>query len=111
MAKFVNIPSLDIGKKYLWNLAGDLIYRSDHWPDLIIVKKGFETDLASIPKWVPRWLFDPNGKHRAAAVVHDHLCRLDGFDRKLADLIFLEAMALLEVKKWRMKLMFFAVKK
>ena len=110
MAKFINIPSFDIGDIYLWILAGDLIYRSDQWPDLIIVPKGFETDFASIPKWIPRWLFDPAGRHRAAAVVHDYLVRLEGFDRKLADLIFLEAMELLEVKKWRRKLMYYAVR-
>jgi hypothetical protein len=106
MAKFINIPSFNIGDIYLWNLAGDLIYRSDLWSELIVVPKGFETDFASIPKWVPRWLFDPSGRHRSSAVVHDYLVRLDGFDRKLADQIFLEAMALKKVKKWRRKAMY-----
>ena len=110
MAKFINIPSFNIGDRYHWILAGDLIYRSDLWPELIVPKKGFETDLASIPKWIPRWLFDPNGRHRAAAVVHDYLVRLEDFDRKLADLIFLEAMELLGVKKWRRQLMYMAVR-
>jgi hypothetical protein len=110
MAKFINIPSFNIGDIYLWILAGDLIYRSDYWAELIIAPKGFETDFASIPKWIPRWLFDPAGRHRAAAVVHDYLARLEGFDRKIADLIFFEAMGLLDVKKWRKKLMYWAVR-
>jgi hypothetical protein len=70
---------------------------------------GFETDLASIPTWVPRWLADPTGRHRGAAIVHDFLVRQPGFDRKKADEIFLEAMKVEGVKRWRRRMMWRAV--
>lgn len=46
----------------------------------ITIKKGFVTDLASVPKWA--WgigNFKPDGLHRTAAVIHDALYQLRGY--------------------------------
>lgn len=109
MAKFLELPDLRIGKDFQWILRTDLVYLSD-LVGRIIVPAGFVTDLASIPKWVPRWICDPNGRHRPAAIVHDYLVRLTGFDRPTADKVFLEAMKNLEEQPWRAYLMYAAVR-
>ena len=38
------------------------------------VRKGFLTDLASIPALVPKWIAQKVAAHLEAAVVHDQLC-------------------------------------
>ena len=109
---FLEIPSFDIAESGQWTVEKDhkqLIYQSALWPDPIIVPGGFKTDFASIPR-----IFTPihpkDGKHRLAAVVHDYLCRLDGFNRKLADKIFYEAMTVLGVRKARRAAFYIAVR-
>lgn len=111
MPKFKEIPSLDFivdgsGKEF--KTEERLVYKSDLWPNDIIVPAGFVTDLASIPR-VFQSLIPKVGRHSLAAIVHDYLCRLDGFDRPLADKIFLEAMKLLGVNRVRRRLMYWAV--
>ena len=109
-AKFINIPPLDIGEKpEEWILTEDCIYQSALIMYLIIAPEGFVTDLASIPRIV-RMFIVKNGRHRAAAIVHDWLCKLGkDFDRRLADKIFLEAMKILGVPRIRRRLMYWAV--
>ena len=120
MPKFIEVPSFDIydkrtgmwaGKEQWW-LNGECIYQSDlpvGDPCKIVVPDKFETDLASIPR-IARLIIPKNDRHRAPAVVHDYLCRLDDFSRKLADKIFLEAMALVTVGRTRRRLMYWAVR-
>ncbi|MBU8921770.1 MAG: DUF1353 domain-containing protein [Bacteroidales bacterium] len=110
-ARFVNIPPLDIGTKpEQWILTEACIYQSALTPDLIVVRAGFETDLASIPR-IARFFIVKNGRHRAAAIVHDYLCRLKlDFSRVRADKIFLEAMKLRGVPRIRRRLMYWAVR-
>lgn len=109
MAEFIEIPSLDIHGASDWKLEERLVYKSDLWPNQIIVPAGFVTDLASIPRLF-RPLIPQNGKHRLAAIVHDYLCReWNAAHRPLADRIFLEAMELLGVRWWRRKAMYYAV--
>jgi len=83
----------------------------------------FETDFASIP-WFARWLIKTWGRHTNAAIIHDYLYRggqiseisenaPGGFiknqskhrlyspmTRKQADRIMLEAMEVMNVRKW-----------
>lgn len=110
MAEFKKVPTLHIGENCLWRTEGELIYYSDITETLIIVPDDFRTDLASIPRWVPEFLIQRNGRHRKAAIVHDYLCRLEGFDRPTADKIFLEAMELDGVPRWRRWAMYSAVR-
>ena len=111
MAKFINIPPLDIGAKpEEWILTEPCIYESDIWQPRITVPSGTVTDLASIPR-VFRVLMPKNGRHRAAAIIHDYLCGLKlDFSRVKADKIFLEAMKLQGVPKARRWLMYSAVR-
>ena len=116
MPKFIQIPPLEIGfKPEEWVLTAQCIYQSDlpgdnNKPVLVTVPKGFITDLASIPR-IARFFIIKNGRHRAAAIVHDYLCRLKmEFSRVLADKIFLEAMKISDVPRLRRWLMFAAVR-
>lgn len=55
------------------------------------VRKGLETDLASIPRLL--WcVWPPFGKYTDAAVIHDALYRRHDVQRAIADGLFLEAM-------------------
>ena len=115
-ARFINIPPLDIADEpEHWVLTEDCIYESDYYGDdgnpiKVIVPTGFVTDLASIPR-VFRFMIIKNGRHRPAAILHDYLCRLGlDFSRILADKIFLEAMKLRKVPRFRRRLMYWAVR-
>lgn len=112
MARFIQTAALDIapvsGK---WVTAGRVVYWSDIADRIITVPVFFETDLASIPALVQP-LIPVNGYHRLAAVLHDLLYRErpKWCTRKLADQIFLEAMAVLGEAKWRRNAMYAAVR-
>ncbi len=79
----------------------------------VLAPPQYETDFASIPGIV-RWLISPFGKHAEAAVIHDWLyaigARGDGYARKHADKIFLEAMKYLGVGFLRRQIMFLGVR-
>jgi hypothetical protein len=78
-------------------------------PDVVIVKPGFGTDLASIPRGL--WaVLPPFGRYSGAAVVHDYLYQSHEGSRKFADLVFLEAMRELEVKWLKRRSMYRAVR-
>ncbi len=86
------------------------------WKRLYIeihVKRGFETDFASIP-WIFRWLISKLGRYNKPAVVHDAIYQnaIPGhiFTRAEADLCFLDGMADLGVVKWKRTLMYWAVR-
>jgi len=115
MSRFIRIPALAIGRKGKWLLTEELQYYSSRLDKVIVVPEIFETDLASIPPYLT-WLVPKNGKHRAAAIVHDHLYVQHGkvggatLTRAECDAIFLEAMVVLGVSKWRRKIMYYAVR-
>lgn len=116
MARFIAIPPLEIGDKpEQWVLHDNCIYQSELYGDdgnpvKVTIYAGFVTDLASIPR-IFRFLIIKNGRHRAAAIVHDYLCRLGlDFSRITADKIFYEAMKVCKVPWLRRKLMYAAVR-
>lgn len=101
----LRVEPLDDGAH--WKLTEDFIYYvgeigSDVW---ISVPTGYITDFGSIPRIL--WsLLPPWGTYGKATVIHDYLCdgrsmvrggELSAVDRKTADLIFLEAMGVLDV--------------
>ena len=101
-----------------WKLTGRFSYRTlvTGKPLTITVPKGFENDLASIPRPL-MWLFPVNGKHRWASVVHDWLYSKKGilgdaqqFTRKECDLIFLEGMKIMGVRWWKRSSMYRGVR-
>lgn len=79
----------------------------------IHIASGFVTDFASIPRGV-RFFLPKLGRYNKAAVLHDAAYQdaIPGycFNRKLADMLFLDAMADLGVAKWKRTLMYYGVR-
>lgn len=77
------------------------------------IPKGFKTDLAKVPKLLHSF-YPPNGtKHSeygTSAVLHDYLYLKKLFDRKICDLIFLQAMKQQKCKFLTRYLFYFAVR-
>jgi hypothetical protein len=101
-----------------WTLEADLIWIGNR--DQFLVPKGFKTDFASIPR-IFHSLFPKNGKHDAAAIVHDYLyahkplvlnkdMQYSRISRKDADGIFLKIMKELGVGLIRRRMMYRAVR-
>lgn len=55
-----------------WRLLDPLVFEGSE--DFFVMRKGFRTDFASIPRPV-RWLFDTAGTNSEAGVLHDALWR------------------------------------
>lgn len=88
-----------------WRLAAPLVW--SFRPDLvgaIIVPSGFETDLASVPRFLrDRKAFDVNGRSRRPAILHDYLYATGMGGKDFADDLFREALlgeGLGEVNAW-----------
>jgi hypothetical protein len=93
----------------------DIVFYSRLANRHITTPQGYFTDLASVPKIVPRFIVDvATGKNRLAAITHDPLCEIEGkqhysISQALADLIFYEAMGVCKVANWRRVIMYLAV--
>ena len=78
-----------------WEVVRELVWQGPikaKTPSLdFVVFVGFVTDLASIPRAL-RWMINPNGKSRRAAVLHDFLYTGQHLSRKDSDLLFLAAL-------------------
>jgi len=101
-----------------WRLEIRFAYRTlvTGKPLIITVPKGFQNDLASIPRALT-WLFPVNGRHRWAAVIHDWLYTNKGFlgDRMIftrleCDQVFLEGMKVMGVPWWKRHSMYRGVR-
>lgn len=76
----------------------------------VVIAEGFVTDFASTPKFLYPW-FPPIGIYNKAAMVHDFLySESTPITRREADKFFLQAMEVLDVPKWKRRLMYFAVR-
>ena len=75
----------------------------------IEVPADYVTDLASVPRVL--WsVFPPHGRYAKAAIVHDYLYSNAIGTKTWADQVFLEAMTILNVPRWRRWLMYQAVR-
>lgn len=75
----------------------------------INVPANYITDLTSVPRIL--WsVFPPNGRYAKAAIVHDYLYSNALGNKAWADAVFLEAMTVLGVPKWRRTVMYWAVR-
>jgi hypothetical protein len=123
MAMFVTDPSFKIGGSRAFLMHEDLVYMSDQFGDHTIqatLDKPFETDFASIPLIVPKWLLNPlgggildrHGRSRLPAVLHDYFCRaaITYEERVEAHQMFLEAMESELVGKVTRRIMYTAVR-
>ena len=77
----------------------------------IRVKKGFDFDAASIPKWLWSIYGSPlNGNYVVASLIHDALYASQKLPRELADDIFLDLMKQHEVGYLKRQTMYYAVR-
>ena len=109
------ISPLKDGKN--WQLVNAFTYAvgAEDAEDVINVPAGFVTDFASVPRimWsvIPPW-----GCYGKGSILHDYLYRVGAivgnrrYTRKESDLIFLEAMEVLEVSKLKRKVIYIAVR-
>lgn len=74
----------------LWKLLSIIEYAPPGY-NKVIVKEGFRTDYASVPRifWI---IMPPDGEYTLAAIVHDYLYHTQLRSRREADMIFLLAM-------------------
>ena len=79
----VQLTEAGPGKPYLWTMTRELTwtgtFRGKVGRLLVPATVGapFETDLASVPRFLT-WLFPRYGKYTKAAVLHDYLCQSAG---------------------------------
>ena len=99
MSQFTDVllvSPVDDGKSWVLMRGFGYARGSEDSGDVIEVPEGFITDFASVPRliqWiVPRW-----GKYGNAAIIHDWLYWQQEMPRREADLILLEAMAVMKV--------------
>lgn len=94
----------------LWRLEEQFTYHvgSDDSTDVIVIPVGFETDFASIPKFLQGW-YPKAGPYLPAAIVHDYLCVTKTRSSQAAAAIFLEAMEVLKIPRLRRYAFFYAV--
>lgn len=81
-------------------------YPSD---EIIHVPEGFVTNFASVPRifWP---LIGPIDEHGKAAVIHDYCYSQGAYSKRRSDDIFLEAMEVLNVSKWKRFCIYWAVR-
>ncbi|MGM0535554.1 MAG: DUF1353 domain-containing protein [Pseudomonadota bacterium] len=103
-AQFLTRPQLRwVSGDYPWALTAELAYHSPvlaelglpkHEPGVVRIPATYCTDFASTPR-IPGLYWLVGGKATLPAIVHDHLydCWTDEIPRKVADRVFLEAMA------------------
>lgn len=99
------------GKKHYWIVDRSFSYAvgDENSEDVILVIKGTKTDFASVPQFL-WWIFPPDGVYTQACVLHDKMCVHPDRSQRAIDLVFLEAMEVLGVVKWRRKAMYEGVK-
>ncbi len=109
MAKFIGELDMRDNDGFPFTLLAPLAFESDLLKRTITVPVGFQTDLASIPAAV--WVLIPKvGKYDKAAVIHDFLYCHNGCTRGEADGVLQEAMRVLKVPGWRLKLIYWGVR-
>lgn len=112
MSKFLTklaIETADDMDSGQWILTAALIYQSDVAKCTIIVPRGFQSDLASVPR-LPVIYTLTGGVATAAAVVHDYLYSSQMVSRKTADAVLREASEVIGVNWFQRWLMWAGVR-
>ena len=107
----VEITQREVEGRTLAVLLEDFEYHvgGEDSDDVITAKAGFTTDFASVPRLFWR-LFPPLGRYAKAAVIHDWGYVVQKRSRSEYDLIFLEAMKVLDVPLWQRLLLYVGVR-
>ncbi|RFP32406.1 DUF1353 domain-containing protein [Duganella sp. BJB476] len=92
-----------------WVLTAALIYQSDVAGRTFVVPRGFQTDLASVPRLPVIFLLTGDTSNQAAAV-HDYLYSSHEVTREMADAVLREASEVTGVPAWRRWLMWAGVR-
>lgn len=132
MSSYTNPPQLTPTGRQLWRVDVGFEYyigRKDSG-FVVTIPAGFITDLASIPTAV-QWLLPPDGKYEHglivwllrlfgrdgwdwryahAAIVHDYLYKHAIATKRIADIVFYEAMGVSRVYTWLRLIMYLAVR-
>ncbi|ELS8111650.1 DUF1353 domain-containing protein [Escherichia coli] len=110
MSKFTTPAVLEMLGDYRWRLVEPFeFWQTERPDDVIYVPEGYVTDLASVPRIL--WsVFPPHGRYAEAAIIHDWLYDNALRTKAEADRIFLDAMKVLGVPRWRRVLMYAAVR-
>lgn len=97
--------------KNKWAVYNKFEYHVGCYPseEIIKVPQGFVTNFASVPRifWP---LISPIDEHGKAAVIHDYCYSTGIYSKRRSDDIFLEAMEVLEVRKWKRFCIYWAVR-
>jgi hypothetical protein len=111
MSAFTTPADLRMLDNYQWQLLTEFDYHVGTFPSATVIRipAGTVTDLASVPRLL--WaIFPPHGRYAKAAIVHDYLYDQAIWSKPCADQVFLEAMEVLGVPRWRRVLMYWAVR-
>lgn len=111
MSAFTTPADLRMLEDYRWEILMPFEYHVGTYPseEVIQVPTGTVTDLVSTPRLL--WaIFPPHGKWAKAAIIHDYLYDQAIGSKRWADKIFLEAMTVLGVPRWRKYLAYWAVR-
>ena len=111
MSKFLTPLKVEVIDNFKFRIIEEFSYHVGSYDseDKITVPVGYETDFASIPKFM--WgVLPPHGKYAKAAVIHDYLYSHAIISKEYADNVFNEAMTVLGVNDNLRFLMFSAVK-
>jgi hypothetical protein len=110
MSSFTTPADLRIISATQMQLLATFEFHVGQYPsaDVITVPAGTVTDLASTPRIL--WsVLPPFGEYTKAAIVHDYLYQQAIGTKRYADDVFLEAMIVLGVPRWRRAVMYWAV--
>jgi hypothetical protein len=114
MSTFTTPCRVELIGKYRFKLIEPFEYHIGEYPTkdpkkIIRVPVGYITDFASIPR--PFWpIVSPVDEYAKAAVIHDWLHVKGYFTRAETDDIFNDAMKVLDVPKWKRRLVYNSVK-
>lgn len=98
------------GRLFILSHEYRVTFRLDGVEHAYTVPAGTETDLASIPRFVPRIIAEKVDGHIESAVVHDFLCIERPWTSRVAADIFDAGMRVAGVPTWRRELMAQAVR-
>jgi len=111
MSQFTSNFKGELIGKNLWKNLETFEYHVGEYPseEIITVPEGFITDFASVPRifWL---IISPIDEHGKAAVIHDYCYYYAIYSKKQSDLIFYEALYVLEVVPWKAWCMYQSVK-
>jgi hypothetical protein len=111
MSQFTNPLIVEFIDGVNWKIVEGFDFHIGKYPskERIHIPSNFITDFASIPRifWS---ILPPTGPYGKAAVVHDYCYRTNIYPKKISDKIFKEGMKVLKVSKWKIFVIYWAVR-